>query len=269
MRSFNLVLAIFCLASTASVYSQDNLPPAGQPGSQPRQSAAQQAFGQAGQSFSNAPGNAAPGGAQDPAYQQQVSYGLGRNFAMNLRDLEFDFDFNSLMAGISDALRGSQPKYGEQQLEATLERFSKEMQQKQLTRMQQTGAKNKQEAATFLAQNGRQQGVQTTPSGLQYRVLKQGNGPSPTAGDVVRCNYRGTLLNGTEFDKSAPGKPAEFSVGEVIDGWKEALQKMHVGDKWQLFVPPNLAYDMRPPRPPIEPGHMLVFEIELLDIVKK
>ena len=106
-------------------------------------------------------------------------------------------------------------------------------------------------------------------SGLQYKVLQQGNGPSPTLTDKVKCNYRGTLLNGTEFDSSFKrGVPAEFGVGMVIDGWKEALQKMNVGDKWQLFVPSKLAYDMEPPRPPIEPGCMLVFEIELLGIVK-
>jgi FKBP-type peptidyl-prolyl cis-trans isomerase len=108
---------------------------------------------------------------------------------------------------------------------------------------------------------------------MQYKVLQQGKGPSPTLGDKVKCNYRGTLLNGTEFDSSYKrGKPAEFGLVQgpngLIAGWVEALQKMHVGDKWQLFVPSKLAYDMEPPRPPIEPGAMLVFEIELLDIVK-
>ncbi len=104
---------------------------------------------------------------------------------------------------------------------------------------------------------------------MQYRVVQQGKGPSPTLNDKVKCNYRGTLLNGTEFDSSARhGGPAEFPVKGVIPGWTEALQKMHVGDKWQLFVPSKLAYGMNPPGPPIEAGSMLVFDIELLDIVK-
>lgn len=139
-----------------------------------------------------------------------------------------------------------------------------------MMRIQQQAAKNKQEEAQFMAQNRQAEGVQTTQSGLQYKVLQQGNGPSPTLTDKVKCNYRGKLLNGTEFDSSFKrGVPAEFGVGMVIDGWKEALQKMKVGDKWQLFVPSKLAYDMEPPRPPIEPGCMLVFEIELLGIVNK
>jgi len=150
-----------------------------------------------------------------------------------------------------------------------LQRFSREMQQKEMSRMQQEAMKNQQEATQFLAQNAKREGVQTTPTGLQYRVVQQGKGPSPTLNDKVKCNYRGTLLNGTEFDSSARhGGPAEFPVKGVIPGWTEALQKMHVGDKWQLFVPSKLAYGMNPPGAPIEAGSMLVFDIELLDIVK-
>lgn len=270
MRRIVFVLATFCLMPAVAVYAQDTLPSNGGGGDQPQQRA-RQAFGQQpGGGFSNAPANAATSGASDPAFMQQVSYGLGRNFAMNLHDNEIQVDYQALMAGISDALRGAQPKWSEQQLDAALERFGKDLQQKQTMRMQQVAAKNHQEAEQFLAQNGKRPGVQTTASGLQYRVLRAGNGPSPTMNDTVRCNYRGTLLNGTEFDSSARnGGPAEFGVDQVIDGWKEALQKMHVGEKWQLFVPPRLAYDMHPPRPPIEPGSMLVFEIELVDIVKK
>jgi FKBP-type peptidyl-prolyl cis-trans isomerase FklB len=195
---------------------------------------------------------------------------LGRNFAMNLKDNDIQCDPQALMAGISDALRGAQPKWTEQQLETCLQTFGRQMQQQAMGKMQQQAAKNKQEEAQFLAQNGRKQGVQTTASGLQYEVLQQGKGPSPTLGDKVKCNYRGTLINGTEFDSSQRhgGKPAEFGVSQVIPGWTEALQKMHVGDKWRLYVPSKLAYDMDPPRPPIEPGSMLVFDIELLDIMR-
>jgi FKBP-type peptidyl-prolyl cis-trans isomerase FklB len=136
-------------------------------------------------------------------------------------------------------------------------------------RNQRQGLKNKQEADAFLAQNAKREGVQTTASGLQYRVLRQGNGPSPTLTDSVRCNYRGSLLDGTEFDSSAQhGGPAEFPVRGVIPGWTEALQKMKVGDKWQLFVPPNLAYGENPPGAPIEANSLLVFEIELLEVLQ-
>jgi FKBP-type peptidyl-prolyl cis-trans isomerase len=189
---------------------------------------------------------------------------------MNLKGSGVEPDMQALIAGINDALTGAQPRWSDQQLGAVLQRFSREMQQKQMTRMQQEAAKNQQEEAEFLTQNGKRPDVQTTPSGLQYRVIQQGQGAAPTINDTVRCNYRGTLLNGTEFDSSArQGGPAEFPLKRVIPGWTEALQKMHVGDKWQLFVPSKLAYGMDPPGEPIEAGSMLVFEIELLDIAKQ
>jgi FKBP-type peptidyl-prolyl cis-trans isomerase len=265
MRRFLVVLAMVCFVPATAVYSQNDLPQSGQPGQQPQP---RPGFGQQ-PGPGQAPNGAAPN-PNDPAVKQQVSYGLGRNFAMNLKDNDIDVDFQALMAGINDALRGAQPKWSEQQLEVTLQAFGKQMQQKAMSRVQQQAAKNKQDEAQFLAQNAQKQGVQSTPSGLQYEVLQQGNGASPTLGDKVKCNYKGTLLNGTEFDSSMRhgGKPAEFGVNQVIPGWTEALQKMHVGDKWRLYVPSKLAYDMDPPRPPIEPGSMLVFEIELLDIAK-
>ncbi|MEX0612398.1 MAG: FKBP-type peptidyl-prolyl cis-trans isomerase [Pirellulales bacterium] len=205
----------------------------------------------------------------DPAtYRQQVSYALGRNFGQNLRDSEIEIELQSLMAGVGDVLSGAQPKWSEAQLQATLQRFGQEMQQKAVARQQRQAGKNSQEAKAFLAQNGKREDVQTTASGLQYRVLRQGDGQSPTVEDTVRCNYRGALLDGTEFDSSARhGGPAEFPVNGVIPGWTEALQKMKVGDKWQLFVPPKLAYAENPPGPPIEPNSLLVFEIELLEVV--
>ena len=228
-------------------HSQDRLP---EPGNQP------------------AAGTAAPAAPDATTYRQQTSYALGRNFAANLRENEIECDFEYLVAGIKDMLQDAQPKWTDEQLEVALERFGQEMQQKAMARMQRQAAKNQQEAAAFLAQNSKREGVQTTASGLQYRVIQQGDGPSPTLTDRVRCNYRGMLLNGTEFDSSARhGGPAEFGVDGVIPGWTEALQKMHVGDKWQLFVPPALGYEMNPPGPPIEPNSLLVFEIELLEVL--
>ena len=261
MRSI-VPLIVFCLCLTlvTTAFSQNNVPPGGQPTD--------------------------PGAARlatflclvlrvlaqtDPNYRAQVSYALGRNFASQLKDGEIDCDTNALMQGINDVLTNAKPKWTEEQLNACLQRFGREMQQKEMNKMQQQAMKNQQEATAFLAQNGKREGVQTTPSGLQYRIVQQGKGASPTLSDTVKCNYKGTLINGTEFDSSARhGGPAEFPVQGVIPGWTEALQKMHVGDKWQLFVPAKLAYGMNPPRHRrLKPGSMLVFEIELLDIATK
>lgn len=256
-----LLLAALAIPFTCSsaALSQDELPPteAPQPGAA------------RGQRTPAAPG-AAP--AEDAEFKQQVSYALGRNFAENLRnDLsnnEIDIDVNALVQGFSDTLSGAKPKWADEQLQAAMERFSREMQQKMMTRMTQLATKNKREAEQFLAQNAKREGVQTTPSGLQFRVIKEGDGPSPTLNDTVRVNYRGTLLNGTEFDNSAQrGGPAEFTIAPgLIAGWIEGLQKMKVGDKWQLFVPPQLAYGEEGSRD-IEPNSLLVFDIELLEIL--
>lgn len=241
------------LAVGVKVHSQEGLPQpdgAGQPGATTR----------------------APAPPADATtYRQQTSYVLGRNFAANLRGNEIECDLDYLFAGISDVLKNVEPRWSEEQLAATMQQFEQEMQQKAQARVERLAVKNKQEADAFLAQNAKREGVETTASGLQYRVIRQGNGPSPTVGDSVRCNYRGTLLNGTEFDNSARhGGPAEFQIAPgLIRGWIEALQKMHVGDKWQLFVPPNLAYQTESPGPPIEPNSLLVFEIELLEIVQQ
>jgi FKBP-type peptidyl-prolyl cis-trans isomerase len=263
-----VLLAAFSFLPFLSLHAQDNLPGGGQPAGQAPRGG--QPGSPAGQPFGNNPASSAPA-ANDPAYMQQVSYSIGRDLGTRLREGGIAVDINSLMAGINDAISGAQPKWTDQQLEETMKRFEQEMRQKMMTRMQQQVAKNQQEGDNFLAQNARQQGVQTTPSGLQYRVLQQGRGASPTLADKVKCNYKGTLLNGTEFDNSARhGGPAEFGVSEVIEGWTEALQKMHVGDKWQLFIPAKLAYkNSPPPGTPIQPGSLLVFEIELLDILKK
>ena len=201
---------------------------------------------------------------QDKAYREQVSYTLGMNFGKNLRQNDIVIDMAGLMAGIADALKGGEPKYTEEQLAPAMQRFQQEMRQKATARMQATAAKG----TAFLAENKAKPGVQVTPSGLQYRVIQKGEGAVPKAQDVVRCHYRGTFLDGTEFDSSyRGGEPAEFAVTEVIPGWTEALQLMHVGDKWQLFIPSDLAYGERG-RDGIGPHETLLFELELLDVVK-
>lgn len=216
------------------------------------------------------PGSPAVGGADDALHVQQYSYMLGQNFGNGLRENQIDCNLESLIAGVTDALSGAQPKWSEAQLAACRTRFEQEMKQKMVGRMQLAAVKNAKEAEQFLAQNKSQEGVQTTPSGLQYKVLKQGTGATPAATDRVRCHYRGTLLDGTEFDSSYDGDPAIFAVNEVIPGWTEALQKMKVGDKWQLYVPADLAYGVQPPLgAPIGPNSLLIFDVELLGVEGK
>jgi FKBP-type peptidyl-prolyl cis-trans isomerase FklB len=141
---------------------------------------------------------------------------------------------------------------------------------KQEAKMAQLGDTNKKEGAAFLAANKTKEGIVALPSGLQYKVEKQGTGPKPAAGDTVTCNYRGTLIDGKEFDSSYKrGQPASFPVSGVIRGWTEALQLMPVGSKWELFIPSDLAYGDRGAGPDIGPGSTLVFEVELLSIAGK
>jgi FKBP-type peptidyl-prolyl cis-trans isomerase len=204
----------------------------------------------------------------DQSPQQVLGYALGFNIGSNLRTNKADADVESLMAGVSDGLRGVPPKISEAERTAALQRFQQQLQKQVLAEAERRGEVNKQKGEAFLAQNRKQQGVQVTPSGLQYKVLKKGTGPSPNVNDIVRCHYRGTLMDGTEFDSSYGGEPAEFKVSGVIPGWTEALQKMHVGDKWQLWIPADLAYGLRSPAPAIEPNSLLIFDVELLEIVK-
>jgi FKBP-type peptidyl-prolyl cis-trans isomerase len=199
-----------------------------------------------------------------------VSYAIGRQIAEDLRAIQGELDTQALMVGIGDGLKNVKARWTDAELGLAMQRFQQEMQQKQAVARQSQLVKNRQEGAAFLAANKQKEGVQVTASGLQYKVLRQGNGPSPTPADTVRVHYRGTFTDGTEFESSLTGPPAEFPVGNVIDGWTEALQKMRVGDRWQVVVPSQLAYGDNPdPRRGMEPGRTLVFEVELIEIVKQ
>jgi FKBP-type peptidyl-prolyl cis-trans isomerase FklB len=152
-------------------------------------------------------------------------------------------------------------------MQDTLRNWQTEMRNKRTEQQKVQGEKNKKEGATFLAENAKKPGVTTLPSGLQYKVLTPGSGKSPTSNDVVKAHYRGTLIDGTEFDSSySRGQPFTSPVTRVIKGWTEALLKMKVGDKWQLFVPGDLAYGERGSPPKIGPNAVLIFEMELLGI---
>jgi FKBP-type peptidyl-prolyl cis-trans isomerase FklB len=182
-----------------------------------------------------------------------------------------------LSRGIKDVLTGGKPAMTDDEVRAKLMELSKQVQaaQQEAQKKQQeankvVGEKNRKEGDTFLSDNKSKEGVVALPSGLQYKILKAGDGPKPTAADTVTCNYRGTLIDGKEFDSSYKrGQPASFPVGGVIKGWTEALQLMPVGSKWQLFIPADLAYGDRQAGPDITPGSTLIFEVELLSIQPK
>jgi FKBP-type peptidyl-prolyl cis-trans isomerase len=202
--------------------------------------------------------------------KDKFSYALGMNLGTNLHKQSVPVDPNILLRGLKDALAGGKTALTEDQARAALMEVQNEMRKKQQEEMHAAGEASKKEGDAFLAVNKAKEGVVTLPSGLQYKILTQGTGPKPTATDSVVCNYRGTLINGTEFDSSYKrGEPTTFPVSGVIKGWTEALQLMPVGSKWQLFVPSDLAYGERSPGPEIAPDSTLIFEVELLSIQNK
>ncbi len=202
--------------------------------------------------------------------KDKFSYALGMNLGASFKKQSVPVDPNILARGIKDALAGGKTALTEEQARATLMEVQTEVRKKQQEEMQAAGEASKKEGTAFLDANKSKNGVVTLPSGLQYKILTQGTGPKPTASDSVVCNYRGTLINGTEFDSSYKrGEPATFPVNGVIKGWTEALQLMPVGSKWQLFVPSDLAYGERSPAPEIGPNSTLIFEVELLSIQNK
>ncbi len=201
--------------------------------------------------------------AQLKDLKDKVSYAFGLNVGFNLKRQNIELNQDVFTAGMKDALAGRKPLLSDQEVRESMMAFQKDMQEKEA----EAGKKNNAESEKFLAQNKTKDGVKTTASGLQYKVLKEGNGALPKVSESVTVNYRGTLIDGTEFDSSFKrGQPASFPVGGVIKGWTEALQLMKVGSKYQLFIPPNLAYGDHPPGPPIQPGSALIFEVELLDV---
>jgi len=194
--------------------------------------------------------------------KDKASYAIGLNVGFNFKRQNVELNQDAFLAGMKDALNNRKPLLSEQEVRETMMAFEKDMQQKQ----QQGAQKNQAEADKFLAENKTKEGVKTTASGLQYKVLKEGNGQQPKASDTVTVNYRGTLLDGTEFDSSYKrGQPATFPVGGVIKGWTEALQLMKIGSKYQLFIPPNLAYGEQA-RGAIPANAMLTFEVELMGV---
>jgi FKBP-type peptidyl-prolyl cis-trans isomerase FklB len=206
--------------------------------------------------------------------KEKFSYALGMNigtgYSQGLKKQSVEVDWNLLAQGMKDAAAGSKTRLTQDEAQAVLNEVQTEIKKQQQEKTQQAAAANKTEGAAFLAANKSKDGVVTLPSGLQYKILTAGTGPKPTASDSVKCNYRGTLINGTEFDSSYKrGQPATFAVGQVIKAWTEALQLMPMGSKWQLFVPSSLAYGERGAGAEIGPNATLIFEVELLSIEEK
>ena len=202
--------------------------------------------------------------------KDKLSYIIGVDIGKNLKNQSIDIDPEILARGIKDAVTGKKTLMTEQEIQETTAAFQKEMTAKQEERAKKMGEKNKKEGEAFLAENKQREGVRTLPSGLQYKVIKEGTGKKPKLTDTVVTHYRGTLIDGTEFDSSyRRGKAAAFPVNGVIPGWVEALQLMAEGSKWQLFVPPNLAYGERGAGRDIGSNATLIFEIELISIQEK
>ena len=202
--------------------------------------------------------------------KDKASYAIGMNIARGLHRDSVDVDPNILLQGLKDVLAGGKTLMTDDEAKAALTALQADVNKRQQEKVQALGDANKKEGDAFLAANKTKDGVVTLPSGLQYKILVEGTGPKPMPSDSVVCNYKGTLLDGTEFDSSYKrGQPATFAVGQVIHGWTEALQLMPVGSKWQLFIPPDLAYGPSGAGPVIGPNSTLVFEVELLSIQPK
>jgi len=219
-------------------------------------------------------GQAAPAKSAAPATlateKEKESYALGLNIGSSFHKQGLDLDSPSLLHGMKDALSGATPLLTDAEVEAALKDLRAEVTKKQDEEAQKAGEANMKEGEAFLAANKTKDGVVTLPSGLQYKIVTAGTGAKPAKEDTVVCNYRGTFINGTEFDSSYKrGQPAEFPVGGVIKGWTEALQLMPVGSKWQLFIPPDLAYGKRGAGGAIGPDQTLVFDVELISIKGK
>ncbi len=199
--------------------------------------------------------------------KDKLNYGLGVGVARNFLRQGVVVDPELVIAGMRDTLSGKKLLMTEEELQTIMSAFQKDLVQKQTEAAKAQAEKNKKEGEPFLAENGKKQGVVTLPSGLQYKVLKEGDGKKPTIEDTVVCNYRGTLIDGTEFDSSYKrNQPATFALKSVIKGWSEALQLMPAGSKWQLFVPSSLAYGEASAGPQIGANATLVFEVELLAV---
>jgi FKBP-type peptidyl-prolyl cis-trans isomerase FklB len=213
----------------------------------------------------------APALADNPAVlkdqRDKASYSIGVKIGADMKANALDLNSEALVTGLQDGISGAKPQLSDKERAETLMAFEQDLQKKEIERLKQLAEKNKKEGAEFLAANKAKEGVKTLPSGLQYKVLAEGNGTQPKSTDQVTVNYRGTFLDGTEFDNSYKrGEPITFPVNGVIKAWSEALPLMKTGAKWQLFVPAELAYGEKGAGRAIGPNSTLIFEVELVGI---
>ena len=202
--------------------------------------------------------------------KQRISYTIGLNIGRDFVSQDVDVDTAALMAGVRDGLGGQKPRLSDEEMLAEVKAFREAMMAKQEAKQKELATKNQTEGAAFLAKNAKEPGVVVRESGLQYKVLKEGAGPMPKADSIVSVHYRGTLLDGSEFDSSYErNEPLTLPVGGVIPGWTEALTLMKEGSKWQLYIPAALAYGEAGAPPAIGPNATLLFEVELLSAAAK
>lgn len=199
--------------------------------------------------------------------KDKESYSLGYQFGQNLKRQGVDINLDVYASGIREALGGKEPVMSSEEIRSTISALSQRVKAVRQKSLKEQATKNLSQGKAFLAKNGKKRGVKTLASGLQYKVLSKGSGKTRKASDSVTVHYRGTLINGAEFDSSHKrGRPVTFRVGNVIRGWQEALQLMKEGAKWQLFIPAELAYGQRAQGTKIPPNSTLIFEVELISI---
>lgn len=202
--------------------------------------------------------------------KNRISYTIGVNIGQDFKSQNMDIEPEVLLMGLKDVLSGKELQLTEEEMVQEVQNFQQEMQAKMAAEMEALATKNKAEGDSFLAENAKQEGVVVTESGLQYKILEPGEGDTPGPADLATVHYRGTLIDGTQFDSSYDrGQPATFPVGGVIAGWTEALQLMKPGAKWQLFIPAELAYGERGAGQDIGPNATLLFDVELISVEKE
>jgi FKBP-type peptidyl-prolyl cis-trans isomerase FklB len=204
-----------------------------------------------------------------PTQEETISYAIGWQYGKSAVQMEAKLDLERLMEGIRDGYTGAEPKLTQEQVQQAFMTLQQELVARHMARQKKQGEENLAISEAFLAENAKKPGVVTLPSGLQYKVIEEGTGDSPELNNRVTVHYTGKLLDGTVFDTTQEtGEPAKLVVSEVIPGWTEALQLMKVGSKWELYIPPALAYEDRGAGQVIGPNQMLIFEVQLLEVAK-